>query len=448
MTTISNLSSATAVSGTEILPLVQSGSTKKATVSQVRGDAFDPYNLAQYSGVTDCRSALQAVIDTCFGPANAPHAKITPELNRPFVLPPGIFNISSPLILPPIHGGIIQGAGRFATTINNSAGTGIFTTNGFQYSRVSDITLQLPIGGGSPVFDLTWDNSIGPALQSNTFQDVFFNGGTHGLRIGIGGFMGSENLVLNCFFISQSVAGLSTECFNALQQTVIGGNFQSCAKGILVNAGSVPIIHGVGFQVNSVVDIQVNNQAHDVYSIAGCRTESVNFVQLSGNTPAHITSCTQIGPSNGNFATFGAILIVDMCVSTSGTINSAGSGALYVRGNKFDRSDWITYPTPVRMLDNLRLASLENSSRTIQYNLHPYPIIEIVGTCTLTIANDSTYFFETGTEYEFIQMFDANPVTLVAASGVTLGGPTATTARYGGLKIRKTAANSWISRAI
>src|SRR5262249_31063882 len=80
-------------------------------------------------------------------------------------------------------------------------------------------------------------------LSSPTpFADMFFDGGAIGVEIGHSGFMGSENLFLNCFWLGQTTAGLLTSNANALQQTVIGGDFQGCNRAIFAGAGSVPTI--------------------------------------------------------------------------------------------------------------------------------------------------------------------------------------------------------------
>src|SRR6266436_7819434 len=71
------------------------------------------------------------------------------------------------------------------------------------------------------------------------FADIHFDGGAIGVEIGHSGFMGSENLFLDCHWLSCSTAGLLTSNPNALQQSVIGGNFQGCNRAIFAGAGSV-----------------------------------------------------------------------------------------------------------------------------------------------------------------------------------------------------------------
>src|SRR5262249_31536651 len=154
-------------------------------------------------------------------------------------------------------------------------------------------------GTNSVCFDLDFDGN-GIPLQSNTFSDINFANADIGLRIGNSGFMGSENLITNCFFANQRLYGLITMNFNALQQTVIGGNFQNCGIGINVERGSVPVIHGVGFQQSTRLDILVRKGVNDAISIKGCRTESVNFADINHQASV-IEACSQLNPNPGIF---------------------------------------------------------------------------------------------------------------------------------------------------
>ena len=79
--------------------------------------------------------------------------------------------------------------------------------------------------------------------------------------------MGSENLFLNCFWLACSTAGLLTSNANALQQTVIGGNFQGCNRAIFAGAGSVPTIHGVGFQTSTDCDIYTGTSSNNAMAV-------------------------------------------------------------------------------------------------------------------------------------------------------------------------------------
>src|SRR5262245_47161753 len=118
---------------------------------------------------TDDTAALQAALDHCFGPSDAPHGTSNVRHNKMLYIPPGHYKITTPLAVKYLHGGRIIGAGRFVTQIENvTPGSSVFATNGCGYSRFEGMRLTAAAGGKS--FDLDWDGSAGgPALQSNTF---------------------------------------------------------------------------------------------------------------------------------------------------------------------------------------------------------------------------------------------------------------------------------------
>src|SRR5262249_38401682 len=118
---------------------------------------------------TDDTAALQAALDHCFGPADAPHGTANVRQNKVLYIPPGHYKITAPLTVKYLHGGRIAGAGRFVTQIENvTPSSSVLATNGCGYSRFEGMRLTAASGGKS--FDLDWDGSAGgPALQSNTF---------------------------------------------------------------------------------------------------------------------------------------------------------------------------------------------------------------------------------------------------------------------------------------
>ncbi len=305
----------------------------------------DPTYGAVGDGSTDDTVAIQSALNAAYGSPSSPHGGLNAVANRAVCFPPGDYRITSPLLLRSVRGAHIYGAGRFTTRIQNISGGNVFTTNGFEYSRVE--RMELVTSGSGVAFDLDWDNTGSTALQSNTFSDLYIEGGTYGIRIGVSGYMGSENSFLNCFFAGGSVAGLGVMNYNALQQTVVGGNFQSCVIGIWIHAGSAPIIHGVGFQAQTDTDIAVDNSAGDCYSIQGCRSESSpNFLRLHNGSAAHVGGCSQLAPSAGVFAyieagsnIFPGSLCVDNCYSLNGIFTA--NGKLYLRGNFFGNAAYL-----------------------------------------------------------------------------------------------------------
>jgi len=294
---------------------------------------------------TDDTAAIQAALNAAYGSPSAPNGGFPGAVkNRAVFFPAGYYQITSPLRLKSVMGAHIFGAGRVTTTIQNvTSGGSVFITNGCEYSRFERLNL-LASGTNSVCFDLDFDGN-GIPLQSNTFSDINFANADIGLRIGNSGFMGSENLITNCFFANHQIYGLVTMNFNALQQTVIGGNLQNCGTGICVQAGSVPVIHGVGFQQSARLDILVRNGANDAISIKGCRTESVNFADIN-HQAAVIEACTQTNSNPGIFAVLRNPGVISGCISTNGQCDIQLGGA--VDCSQFGRNDWIVArSTPV-----------------------------------------------------------------------------------------------------
>lgn len=247
-------------------------------------------------GIADDTAAIQKAIDYCFGPASAPNGDALRHKNQPLYFPPGIYRLTDSLRIRSLRGARIFGAGRFSTTINQTTAKPAIVTDGCDYTVFENFHIHAGGAGAEAAFDLNW-NGTGPvALQSNTFRNISFSGRFDksvmcGLRIGASGFMGSENLIENCYF-SLFDAGLQTCNYNALQNVVIGGNFQSCRKGIRVHAGSVTNIIGVGFQndiydpgktqiTEGGCDIEFSNSANDCCTIEACRSESMRFCIVS-----------------------------------------------------------------------------------------------------------------------------------------------------------------------
>jgi len=303
----------------------------------------------QFGAIGDFRvddtKAIQAAADYCYGPPSDPHGTAKVDANRNLQFPPGTYRITAPIKLAKLHGARIIGAGRFVTKIINVAGGPVFATNGCGYSHFEGMYLKAS-DKSAPVFDLNWDGTPGgPALQSNSFIDMLFDGGAVGIDIGAGDYMGSENIFINCFWIYSAVAGLKTSNFNALQNTVVGGNLQSCNIGIWVSRGSVCVIESVGFQLSKQWDIQVDNSANDTINVIGCRTESSNFVRVENGVHTYILGCTQFeaGPAGYFLRPGGCPTTVDRCVSVKGQISLSQWARLTVRGSSFARKDWLDY---------------------------------------------------------------------------------------------------------
>lgn len=297
-------------------------------------------------GSTDVTAYLQSALDAAFGSSASPHGRSNATLNRIFVLPAGKCIITAPLAVRSVSGGHIQGNQRGNTVIENTATNGnVFNTNGFEYSHVQGITFT--VHGTGVAFNMDWDNTGSGALQGNTFQDDNFFGdgpasGSIGVDIGKTGFQGSEDVFLDCHFGGLG-KGLATENFNALQNTVVGGNFQNNNVGVYMQAGTVNV-YSAGFQLSQIEDIFKGSNANDGFVLSAIRTESTNFALIQNQTNVHIDGVSHDAASltNGFFCD---------CQQGSGEISNARSlyGNVIVAGtnltihdSQFGRSDWIT----------------------------------------------------------------------------------------------------------
>jgi hypothetical protein len=304
---------------------------------------LDVYNYGvRGDGVSDDTAALQAALNAAFGMGTG---TITQTAQRRIVLPPGKFVVKGPgLTGKNWFGGCLRGSGRFATMIQNADGGPVITTDGCQYMRFEDMQLD-GAGGTGVLFDLDW-KGIGTALQSNTFINMYFSSAGIGTRIANDGNMGSENLFLNCFFGNCSITGLQVVGFNALQQTIIGGNFQTCGKGIQLVNGVANVIHGVGFQQSSIADISIEAASSNTMSVVGCRTESPNFISnYSGHTMT-ISACHQTtsGPRGLFYAGNGGAVHMSGCLF-DGQVSPAGWSRFSMQScyavNVVNPGDWL-----------------------------------------------------------------------------------------------------------
>ena len=325
--------------------------TRRAMISALPALSFAP-KLPQpqndFKGVVNAGDypTLQAAADAAFGTLASPHGTANVTQNKLLYIPNGIylppFSGAPVLDLRYLHGGRIVGAGRFCTKLRqNVAGTPVIRTNGCGYSHFGGFLLE-----GSPestLFDLNWDGTAGgAALQSNTFEDLLFLNGNFGINIGAGGFMGSENIFENCFWQSNVVAGLMNSGFNALQQTVLGGNFQNCGIGVWVAVGSVNVIHGVGFQQSADCDIKTSGSANNQMSVVGCRTESTNFIRNDGSHTLTVDSCGQWNNTPGDFVTSsGGLATLKSVYSKAGRCKASAWAEFSIENGNFHRTDFM-----------------------------------------------------------------------------------------------------------
>ena len=304
----------------------------------------DPRFGAVGDGAADDTAAIQAAADLAFGTAAAPHAT-SAWLNRPLYFPPGRYRVTGHgVAIPKITGARIFGDARFAARIANTAGGSVFRTNGFQYSEVAGLSLSGT--GAATVFDLDYDgeDAFEGAHQGNTFRDIYTEGGAIGWNVGAAGFMGSENIWINCHAGDHKAAGYKCSNANALQNTLVGGNIQNCGKGVWMNGGSFTVIESVGFQLSAEYDVQIDYSAYDSVDIIGCRSESTNFLNVNvAPVMVGLTGISHLSQAHKNgelVRNSGGAVRVERAYSTFGGVRALGAASMEIADCRFGRADW------------------------------------------------------------------------------------------------------------
>ncbi len=333
----------------EQLSFIPTGATTKRGLGDWSADMF--FNVKNFGakgdGSTNDTTAIQTCFDAAFGTSGSPHGTSSPGYfsNVTVFFPPGHYIITSTLTLTQVMGGKIFGAGRNVVTIENTATNGsVITTNGFEFSTVSEINFVTASGTGI-AFDL--DGGASTSSQSNTFLNCSFGGGgAYGLALArVGGVQCSETLVINCYFNTCTTAGFYTAGANACDNIIVGGNIAGCAKGIRVGNGAIPGIYGVSFQNQTSCDIEIANTptgGGDAYHISGCRSEGTDvFIRCPPAIALNVSGCAHAGTNNGAFIdTNGAYVSITGCTSLKGDING-NTGTLSIAGSFFTRSDYL-----------------------------------------------------------------------------------------------------------
>jgi len=336
-----------------------------------------------------------------------------------------------------VHGARIYGDGKAVSNlICNTSGCAVLSTNGFQYSHVHDISLVGTAGIG---FDC---NMVGgdatTNCQSNVFTNCRFGGGDYGCALGMGQSMGSEMTFLGCYVGTGTKAGIAWCNFNALAGTVIGGNFAAnsadvgggIGAGILIAAGACPVIHGVSFQLYDGIDIDIRNGSSDAYSIAGCRSESENFVRGPSVTTMGIAidGCSMTSPASpgtGFFYYGGCNVAITGCTTAGGYTVNAQNARVVITNSIFvdttylsDGDDRFSYlevhPMPITTQTGATytIRSIDGGSK-IRFN-------RATGqTVTLLRNSDSSCWLNVGSVIE-VQQVGVGQTTFVGDTGVTI----------------------------
>jgi hypothetical protein len=215
---------------------------------------------------------------------------------------------------------------------------------------------------------------------------------------------------------------------------MIGGNIAQCGIGILVGAGSFNTIHGVSLQGQTDCDITINAGADDSYSIAGCRSESVNFLRTAVSQTYSISGCNQVSSTPGFFFSGSGLVTLQSCGSIAGLLDQ--NPRLIINNCDFRRSDYLTgsldrftylsiTPIPITTQTGATYSiKTWDGGTKVQFNR------ATAQTVTINKSSDNTLRLIAGSKIE-VQQIGAGQVTFVGASGVTIRSSN-------GLKLRTT----------
>jgi hypothetical protein len=245
--------------------------------------------------------------------------------------------------------------------------------DGVAYSRFNRLQFD---GKGSAKVAVDQAKRDGSANYFDTgnqyAEDVFRNVG-YGIRAGIYDIGAAESSVVRCRFINNSIAGVATKNFNALDWWIWYSYFENCATGVTnaaegQGAGNFSVYNSV-FKNSSVADISIGQvQSASIrynYSIGSKKFYNsmgagVNgaMTAIQGNTILDTTDATSI-----NLGDFGPINIYDNFIRSRGTsgpvINIAEAADVLAFDNTF------TVAAANQINKNGRLISDGNKTGTI-----------------------------------------------------------------------------------
>jgi Pectate lyase superfamily protein len=183
--------------------------------------------------------------------------------------PVGRYRVSKPIFLDHWAGGGFYGEGPDQSVIVSSSGKSVFLTNSTGYTTFVGLGLETSTGAIEPVFDLSWDGSAGnpsngAALQANMFYNIRFQGGEEGLSIGGGGYMGSENFIVESTF-KHSNAGMAVHNYNALANVAVACVFENVKIAVeQENAGSFNVYNSTMKNIREA-GVTMKNSASDTF---------------------------------------------------------------------------------------------------------------------------------------------------------------------------------------
>jgi hypothetical protein len=242
--------------------------------------------------------------------------------------------------------GTASGNSQATSTGGANTLTPVIMTNGLSYSCIERLNIGISVSGSVGIY-LYQDGTKGQTNQ-NSFKDILFESATNGVCIGFqSNALCSENTFINCSAIGCST-GFVNIASNALNNRFYNCSAASCTLGFTAATGSI-YLDGGSFANNATCDIQTGEYP---MTVIGARTESVNFIDATGNSnPTHyVAGCFHATQGvTGYFINLGSgsRAVLDACyqqsaVATAGKVSGTASAKVYLRGCKFENASFLT----------------------------------------------------------------------------------------------------------
>jgi hypothetical protein len=321
---ISALPAAATLDGTETIPLVQAGDTKKATPAQVvaahaasataHNGTYAPlltlpfnvksppvgFTAAVGDGVADDTAAIQAALNACIG---AGAISTVRACLRPIYFPPGTYKTTAPLTIKSVQGFQFLAAGKDVVTFNASGTLDSFLDiDGCANGVFGGFTVTGVSGIKDKVIALDWTDSvaIGRSTSGNSFRDVVVNGSfKYGFAMGTrsAGLQVDDTSFYNCLVTGARVSGGGADTTHSQDGFRLGSTTAGNVLGFsLFDCSAVSVKNGVSVRTTTAyvfksqpascdIDFFVSGSG-SVLLVDGVRSEgATRLLETSGGAP-------------------------------------------------------------------------------------------------------------------------------------------------------------------
>lgn len=230
-----------------------------------------------------------------------------------------------------------------------------------------------------------------------------------------------------------ALAGTADVNTSSTGTTPFGISLQS-GPGIKVVVGACPVIHGAAFQNFKGPDILIENGASDAYSISGCRSESMRFLDCQVSLSYYVSGCAMTSGYAGadGYAYFmqgSGDWVINGCTSAGGrhAVANAG-GSVIMTGNTGFNDDALsvghTGARPARpafiQVTPKKTKTVTDAAYTLTSWDPAFKMLFSRGTAqTITIPTNVSSSIGASTMIE-VQQIGAGKVTFAPAGGVTI----------------------------